>query len=366
MMFILLNDKYFYYGNLVMTLLIVYLLVALIFSFLCSIAEAVLLSVTAAHIAILEQQNKPSAALLKTLKADINQPLAAILSLNTIAHTVGAAGVGAQTAVVFGNAYLGIASAVLTLLILIFSEIIPKTIGALYWRPLAPVTAVLLNYLIRVLYPFVWLSNKITRGWGERSLTGFSRDEFTAMADLSAKEGQIADQESRMLKNLLLLGETRIRSAMTPRTVMFSVPENLSVEGFITAHNQVQFSRILLYADDKDDICGFVLHRDILLAQTRGDSDKALSHYRREVAALPDQVSLLHAFNEMLRQRAQIMLVVNEYGTIDGIITMEDLFETLLGLEIIDEHDKTVNMQALAREIWKDRARKKGIEFDGL
>lgn len=345
-----------------MLLLITYVLIALIFSFLCSIAEAVLLSVTPAHIAILEKEERPSGLILKNLKADINKPLSAILTLNTIAHTTGAVGAGAQASIVFGSDYVGFASAVLTLLILILSEIIPKTIGANYWRELATATAVILNILIRVLYPFVLLSEKITGHMiKDNSLTSFSREEFVAMAELSVDGGTIVAEESNLLKNLLLLRERSVETAMTPRTVVFSLSDTLLVEEFFHKYDQTPFSRILLYSGEKDNISGFVIRSHLLLAQGRGNSSNKLEAYRRDIGVLFKNVSLLHALNEMIRQNAQILLVVDEYGTMEGIITMEDLFETLLGLEITDESDKTDDMQKLARNIWDDKAKDKGL-----
>ncbi|PCJ49586.1 MAG: hemolysin [Gammaproteobacteria bacterium] len=348
-----------------MTLLIIYISIALFFSFLCSIAEAVLLSVTSAHIAVLEKENKPAGPILKSLKSDINKPLAAILTLNTIAHTIGAAGAGAQAAFVFGNEYVGLAAAILTLLILIFSEIIPKTLGANYWRELAPTTALGVKHLTWILHPFVWLSEKITSGMiHESSLTGFSRDEFAAMAELSAQEGMIEDEESKILINLLRLRDIGVKKVMTPRTVVFSLSENLLVEEFFHKHDHTPFTRILLYSTDKDDISGFVIRSELLLAQARGNSTSKLKEYRRDIGVLLNTVSLSHAFSEILRQRAQILMVVDEYGTMQGIITMEDLFETLLGLEIIDESDKTEDMQQLARKIWLQKSKKNGFKTD--
>lgn len=350
-----------------MWLLTIYLFVALGFSFLCSIAEAVILSVTNAHIAILEQQGRSSGALLRTLKDDVNKPLAAILTLNTIAHTVGAAGVGAQAAVVFGNAYVGVASAVLTLLILVFSEIIPKTLGAHYWRTLAPVTAYCLKGLIVVLYPFVKLSEALTGGLTEGpTLKGFNRRELAAMAELSAEEGQLDEQESIVLKNLLLLNETRVTDAMTPRTVVFSLAETTTVETFFHRDDQVRFSRIPIYRGNPDHIIGFVLRSDLLLAQARGNSGKDMSHYLRDIGALLNTTLLSRAFEEMLRQRTQIMQVVNEYGTARGIITLEDILETVLGLEIVDEGDQAEDMRKVAQNLWRRRAKKLGLDVGSL
>jgi len=350
-----------------MLLLIVYVLIALVFSFLCSIAEAVILSTTSAHITLLEKEGKKSGRFLQKLKADINKPLAAILTLNTVAHTVGAAGAGAEAAAVFGNAYIGIASAVLTLLILVFSEIIPKTLGAHYWRQLAPATAYVLNILVFVLYPFVVLSEFLTRGLtSEPTLTGFSRREFAAMAELSVEEGQLEAKESAIFKNLLRLRKTPIADAMTPRTVLFSLPEDLSVGDFFHNYDDVRFSRIPIYAENRDAVTGFVLRSDLLLAQARGNSDQQLKSYSREFPALLASMSLARAFDLLMRQRTHILLAVDEYGGVKGLLTLEDLLETLLGLEIIDEGDKDIDMQQLARKLWKRRAKEMNINVEEL
>lgn len=339
-----------------MTLLIIYIFCALFFSFLCSIAEAVLLSVTSGYVELKIQQEKSSGQILKTLKADINRPLAAILTLNTIAHTIGAAGAGAQATLVFGEAYLGVISAVLTLLILIFSEIIPKTLGAHYWRQLAPITALSLKYLIKVLYPFVKLSEKLTKGLSnEPSLTGFDRQEFMAMVDISAREGQLAEHESMVMKNMLLLKEMTIKDAMTPRTVIFSLASKLTVSAFFHKYQGVRFSRIPIFDNNADEITGFVLRSDILLAQARGNEEKQLVEYQREMPALLSNMTLSHAFDELVRAKAHVLLAVSEYGSVEGILTLEDILETLLGLEIVDEGDKTEDMQKLAKKLWKKK-----------
>ncbi len=345
-----------------MTLLVVYVLVALGFSFLCSIAEAVLLSVTPAYVALLEREGKPSATVLRELRDGIHRPLAAILTLNTIAHTAGAAGAGAQAAVVFGNAYLGVASAVLTLLILVFSEIIPKTLGARHWRVLAGPTAYVLKLLVWLLYPFVLLSEKITGGAAEsNTLAGFSRSEFAAMAELSAEEGQLARREAEILKNLMALRKVTVHHAMTPRTVMFSLPETTTVEEFFHRFDHVRFSRIPVYADDPDGVNGFVLRTDMLLAQARGNTHKKLGAYRRDMPALPETISLARALDLLTQQESHIALVVDEYGDLQGLLTLEDILETLLGIEIVDEGDASVDMQEEARRKWRKRARKMGL-----
>ncbi len=342
-----------------MLLLSVYVLIALGFSFLCSIAEAVILSVSPAYISVSEREGKKSGKLLRHLTEDINKPLAAILTLNTIAHTMGAAGAGAQAAVVFGEAYLGVISAVLTLLILVFSEIIPKTLGATYWRQLSPVTAYFLKYLITALYPFVIMSEKLTQGFKDDSpLRGLNRNELGAIAELSAREGQLASHEINFLQSLLNLNELRIRDAMTHRTVVFSVSENLTVEAFFHKHSGVTFTRIPVFEEgDSEKITGFILKPDILLAQARGNSQKRLSEYKKEMVTLLSSMPLASTFDYFLERRVHMLLVVDEYGGLEGILTLEDLLESLLGVDFIDETDKTTNMKKLATLMWRKRER---------
>jgi len=349
-----------------MTLLIVYVAIALVFSFLCSIAEAVFLSVSKAHITLMEQQDRSGGAMMRELKEDINKPLAAILTLNTIAHTIGAAGAGAQAAVVFGSAWVGVASAVLTLLILFFSEIIPKTLGAVYWRQLSGVTAHVLVMLVWILYPFVWISEKITKGFSyNEEPEGFSREEFAAMAELGEQEGQLQEQESRILKNMFLLNETPVTAVMTPRPVVFSLHESMKVSEFFSAYDDTRFSRIPIYDHNREHLNGFVLKSDLLLAQIRGNSDNELKHYQRELKAVVETKSVYEAFELFIKHRLHIMMIVDEYGGMEGIITLEDILETLLGLEIMDEKDKQMDMQEHARRLWRRRASKMGLEMPG-
>ncbi|MCU7844570.1 MAG: hemolysin family protein [Candidatus Thiodiazotropha sp. (ex Monitilora ramsayi)] len=348
-----------------MLLLLVYISIALGFSFLCSIAEAVILSVTHPYISVLEQEGNGAAKLLKRLKQNINDPLAAILTLNTTAHTIGAAGAGAQATVVFGDAYLGVVSAVLTLMILIFSEIIPKTIGAVYWRQLAPSTAYLLKFLIWILYPFIKMSAVLTQLLSRGHQHGqFRRDEFTAMAQAGVEEGKLLERESLILNNLFLLREARVSDVMTPRLVVFSLDEALSVADYFNMHGDSRFSRIPIYDGQRDHVTGFVLRSDLLLAHARGNSDKPLSIYRRHLAALPDTSSLQNAFEMLLEERSHIILIVDEYGGMEGILTLEDVLETLIGIEIVDEMDKVEDMRKLARRLWRKRAAEMGLDID--
>lgn len=320
------------------------------------------MSVNSAYIALLEKEEKPSGRLLRDLKSDLGTPLAAILTLNTIAHTLGAAGAGAQAASVFGNNYVGIISAILTLLILVFSEIIPKTLGAHFWKKLAPVSAYILKYMVIILYPFVKMAKLLTKGLtNEPTLSGFSREEFGAMVDLSSEEGQLETRETLFLKNLLLLRQTKVREAMTPRTVVFSLPQDLSVEAFFHKYDKEPYSRIPVYDNDTENITGYVMRTDLLLAQARGNGNKTLHNYRLNIPGILDSMGLNQALDELLRTRSHIVLVVNEYSGVEGIITMEDVIETILGFEIVDEKDVFIDMQEEAKKKWKKRAENKRI-----
>ena len=342
-----------------MILLLFYIALALGVSFVCSIAEAVILSVSSAYISVLEKRNYKSGALLRKQVQNINNPLAAILTLNTVAHTMGAAGAGAQAAAVFGEVYMGVISGVLTLFILVFSEIIPKTLGATFWRKLAPPTAYFLKYLILVLYPFVILANKLTAGFSDDSpLKGLSKAELSVLTDESYKEGQIAKQEANILQNLLSLDVLKIKNAMTHRTVIFSVPQDMTVEAFYHKHGTIEFSRIPIYEQSEPEkITGYVLKKDILLAMIRNNEKNPLSVYPKDMVILLSSMPLSAALHPLHTKRANMLLVVDEYGGLEGILTDEDLTEALLGVEIVDENDKNVSMKKLARLMWKRRER---------
>lgn len=345
-----------------MFLLIFYLFLALSVSFFCSIMEAVILSVTPSYVEALEQKTPKTGATLRQLKSNIDRPLAAILSLNTIAHTVGAAGVGAQALVLFGSAYVAVTSAILTFLILIFSEIIPKTLGAFYWQKLVVVTVRVLPVLIWLLYPLVRLSQKIA-GWltSEQNMAVVNREEFQAMTDLARKKGVFSEQESRILKNLLWVGKLKVKDVMTPRPVMFTLPADMTVGEFMEKHPEVRFSRIPIYDTNWEDIQSFVLKNDIMLEASREHSDTKLRSLGRNIKIVPEVVTLILIFEQFLNQRDHIAIVVDEYGGIEGIVTMEDIVETLLGIEIVDETDVTIDMQAMARRQWTKRARALGL-----
>lgn len=348
-----------------MTVLLLYVAIAVLVSFICSILEAVLLSVNSAYIESLINKGSPIGETVKQFKTDIAKPLIAILTLNTIAHTIGAAGAGAQAALVFGNAYLGIFSGVLTLLILIFSEIIPKTIGTHYWRELLPFTAYVLKFITWALYPFVKFSEVLTKPFeNKENMNGLSREEFAAMAKLSTKEGQLEQQESSLFQSLLLLKGIKVKDIMTPRVVIFSLSETLLVEEYFHKYDKVYFSRVPVFKGESENIIGYVFRDDLLLAQARGNGQKPLSNYIREIATVIEITDVKDVFSTLLKNRSHIMLVVSEYGNIQGLITLEDVIETILGIEIVDEKDKTIDMQNEARKLWKKRALDKGMQIE--
>lgn len=345
-----------------MALLIFYVMLALGVSFLCSVLEAVLLSVTPSYVAALEGEKPDAAERLRALKDDIDRPLAAILSLNTVAHTIGAAGAGAQAAIVYGEPSVAIFSAILTLFILVLSEIIPKTLGASYWRELAPLAARLLRPLILVLYPLVVLSKGITRllQRGEKQAS-VSREEITALTELGRQEGVFEKEESRILKNLFRFSSLRVRGIMTPRTVLFALPETRTVGEVLGEHEHIRFSRIPLYGQNRDDITGYVLKDDLLLKGAQGEQALPLRDFKREMLVVPDTLALPEFFERLLDKSEHIALVVDEYGGVAGVASMEDVVETLLGLEIVDEADSAEDMQELARQQWLHRARRLGV-----
>ena len=345
-----------------MALLIFYVLLALGVSFLCSIMEAVLLSVTPSFVAVKERQNHPMAPRLKALKDDIDRPLAAILSLNTIAHTVGAAGAGAQAAIVWQSVPVAIVSGVLTLLILVISEIIPKTLGAVYWKRLTPWVVRLLRPTIFLMWPLVKLAQGLTRllARGKKGAS-VSRAEMTALAELGHEEGVFEESESRILSNLFRFASLRVQDVMTPRTVVFMLPTTETVADVLEMDEAMRFSRIPIYRDNRDDISGYFLKDMLLLKGAQDQLDLPLSAICREILTVPASLPLPELFERMIERNEHIALAVGEYGGTAGIVTMEDVVETLLGLEIVDEADSVEDMQGLARDQWLQRARRLGL-----
>ncbi|HJL19845.1 MAG TPA: hemolysin family protein [Sandaracinaceae bacterium LLY-WYZ-13_1] len=354
-----------------MGLLVFFFLLSLVLSFLCSVWEAVLLSITPSYVSRLEQEGSSVATDLQGFKEDVDRPLSAILTLNTIAHTVGAIGVGAQAGAIFGEneldlgftlvSYESIIAALMTLAILVLSEIVPKTLGANFWRALAPFTVRSVKLLATILLPFVWLSALITRTFKREGGSVFSRADFLAMTRTGEKSGTLAPHESTIIGNLLRLRSVRVRDIMTPRTVMVTAHAETTLGEFFAAHPKLRFSRIPVYEESPDHVTGFVLRYDVLEGLVRGEEDTRMQELRKDVLHVELDRPLPEAFDALTRARAHLAIVVDDYGGVAGLVTMEDVLETLLGFEIVDELDAVDDLQALARKQWEERAEKLGL-----
>ncbi|AWW31110.1 hemolysin [Echinicola strongylocentroti] len=347
-----------------MVLLILYLTLAIGVSFLCSTLEAALLSITPSYIATQQQKGKVYAKQLMRLKENINQPLAAILSFNTIAHTVGAAGVGAQAVEVFGQQYFGYISAGLTIAILVFSEIIPKSIGANYWRQLAPFIGGILKLMIYGLYPLVKVSEYLTQFFKSEEQHTTSREELAAMTTIATKEGIFKEDESKIIQNLIRFRSILVTNVMTPRTVTVAMEENETVKDFYAQSDSRRFSRFPIYNETIDNITGYIMKHDVLAELAEDHFGKKLVELKREITIVYENYPIPSVLETMLNKREHIALVVDKYGGMSGIVTMEDILETLLGMEIQDESDEEKDMQVLARNKWAERAKKMGLIFD--
>lgn len=365
-----------------MGLLIFYAVISIFFSFLCSILEAVLLSINPTFTNIKKKEGKAYAHTLEALKKDVDQPLIAILTLNTVAHTVGAILVGVQAKAAYAELYgtetrsvfgieftedlmVGVVSTIMTILILVASEIIPKTIGATYWKQLANFTAKTLKIMVLALKytGLLWILQLFTRLVGGKGHHGsvLSREDFTAMADIAQEDGVFEKSESTIIKNLLRFDEVFIKDVMTPRTVMKIAQEDQSVREFYDANQKMRFSRIPVYSDKEDHITGLVLKDDILEELVLGNDETPLSEIRRELLVSKRNTPIPELFELLIAKREQIALVVDEYGSVSGLVTMEDVIETLLGLEIMDESDNVADLQQLARKNWETRAKETGV-----
>ncbi|MEN8138614.1 MAG: hemolysin family protein [Bacteroidota bacterium] len=355
-----------------MTLLIIFFSLSIVFSFLCSIWEAVLLSIPRSRVEILLNEDKWIGKTLKGFKENIDKPLAGILSLNTIAHTVGAIGVGAQAARLWGENYINlfglnvsieaVVAGLMTLGILILSEIIPKTIGANYWRQLTDFTVYGVKATMILTYPLVWMSQVLTRklkvNEGDNTL---SRSEFYIMARVGAAAGVIDKKEYEILESLNRFKAVKSKDIMTPRTVINASSENASIEDFFEQHKGLPFSRIPIYNTNVDNITGYVLKDEIYASIINGDKNVILKDFSREISVILETSDISRLLHQLSNKNEHIALVVDEYGGVSGIVTMEDVLETLIGIEIMDESDMVEDMRVLAHNIWKERARRLGI-----
>ncbi|MBQ1209114.1 MAG: DUF21 domain-containing protein [Bacteroidales bacterium] len=343
-----------------MALLFVFLFGAMAISFLCSILEASLMSTPISHITMREEEGYKPAKLMKNYKQDSSRPIAAILSLNTIANTMGAAGVGAQATEVFGSQWFGLVSAITTILILVFSEIIPKTIGATQWKKLMGFTSYTIRFLIFVLYPIVICIETLQKLITPKSqeATSISREEVSAMAEVAEESGELDEDENEIIQNVINIDDIKASEAMTPRVVSAIAPESMTVKSFYKDRRYYHHSRIPVYADNDEYITGYILRMDALQLMAEDKYSTTLGEIKRPIESFHEDTPFGQIWDTMTEKNEQIAIIINEYGSFQGIITMEDVIETILGDEIVDERDVVVDMQQLARDRWEKQAKK--------
>jgi len=340
-----------------MTLLFVYLAIAIGVSFLCSILEAVLLSVTPSFVEKAKLEHPRSVKYLVQTKKHMDKSLASILILNTFAHTMGAAGVGSQALQVFGQEWETLIAVLLTLVILYFSEIIPKTLGSTFWQKLAIPSAFVITYLVKLVYPLVWVSTLLTKLFSHHKNNDVTREEILAMASLSLKGGKLLSQESDYLSNLLSLRDKNVEHILTPRTVVHMMDESLTVTEALNNPLTQQFSRIPIYKNNYDNITGKVIRVDLFEAERKGLGDKSILEFSKNIFRVSERLSVHKLLDLFIKRNAHLFLVEDEFGQTAGVVTLEDAIETLLGCEIVDESDIVEDMQALAKNKYRDRLR---------
>ena len=352
-----------------MVKLLFFFLVSILISFLCSIWEAVILSITPTYVKRIQKEKPKIGKLLHQFKKDIDKPLSAVLTLNTIAHTVGAIGVGIQAGKIFGThhiqfyffelTYESFIAGLMTLAILILSEIIPKTLGANYWKQLMPFTVHSLRILLIILAPFVWISKWITRLIkNDKDRSVFSRADVAAMAEVGLESGAIDKEEKSIIQNLLRLENLKVKDIMTPRSVVLAVDETLTLSEIYKENRPMTYSRIPVYKDQSDNITGLILKDGILEHLAEDRHTKKAAEIKRDILFVEDEYTVAKLMDTLILKRQHLAMVANQYGTVVGLVTMEDLFETLLGLEIVDESDKVEDLQKLAREEWEKKSKK--------
>jgi len=340
-----------------MTLLLVYLFIAIGVSFLCSVLEAVLLSITPSYQEKLASERPGSGRMIRRVKDRLDESLSSILILNTFAHTMGAAGVGSQALQVFGAEWETLIAVLLTLAILYLSEIIPKTLGATFWRTLAVPAAFVISWLVRLVYPLVWISTRLTKLFSRSKGSEISREEIIALASMMHRDGTLIAQENEYLANVLSLREVRTGQILTPRSVVHMLDEELTVSEALDQPQTRQFTRMPIYAQGRDDITGKVIRGDLFEAERSGKGGEPLKHFARKILRVSEKLPVQQLLDLLIKQRLHLVLVEDEFGQPAGIVTLEDAIETLLGREIMDERDMVEDLQALARGRYRDRLR---------
>ena len=346
-----------------MTLLFVYLAIAIGVSFICSILEAVLLSITPSYVEAIGTKKPRTGEALNKVRDSLDKSLSGILILNTFAHTIGAAGVGSQAMQVFGTEWETVIAVLLTLAILYFSEIIPKTLGATYWKALAGPAAHVILWLVKLVYPLVWLATLITKLIGSDEEDKVTRDEIKAMAMLGFKDGNLANQESQYLSNVLNLREICTEEVLTPRSVVHMLQKDMSITQALDDAGSHKFSRMPVYGEGVDDITGKVLLRDLFEAERRGEGDQPIETIQIPITRISEKLPVHRLLDDFIKRHAHLFLVQDEFGQTAGIVTLEDAIETMLGREIIDESDVVTDMQMLAKEKFREKLRTRKNEM---
>lgn len=337
-----------------MTLLVTYLLLTLILSFMCSLLEATLLSSTSSYIESLDKKgySPKTVDLAKDVKQNIDKSISSILTLNTFANTMGAAGVGAQAAIIFGSNWQAVIAFILTLMVLFISEIFPKTLGAIYWRKFIVPAVYIISFMVKITYPFIFIATFITNTLqkGRKNEVNFSKDEIITIVDMSEKEGVLQAKESILIKNLFKLKNIKAKDIMTPRTVVFAFDSKTTLKEALLNDNLYVYSRIPVYNESIDDIAGVVFKQTILEKRVKKKKKTLLKDIIVPVHKVPENISVSTLFDIFIRMKMHLFIVQDEYGQTSGVVTLEDALETLLGIEIVDEMDQVTDMQEFAKD----------------
>jgi magnesium and cobalt exporter, CNNM family len=340
-----------------MTLLLLYLAIAIGVSFMCSILEAVLLSITPSYIEKLQSDKPIIASKLTQVKDRLDESLSSILILNTFAHTMGAAGVGSQALQIFGQEWETLIAIMLTLAILYFSEIIPKTLGATFWRQLSGPSAYIISWLVILVYPLVWVATRLTRLFSKGQENEITREEIIALASLSHKDGTLFSQENEYLSNVLRFRDIKTEQILTPRSVVHMLSDALTVSQALDEPKTRQFTRMPVVGKDIDDIKGKVIRAELFEAERNGQGDSNIMDFTKPLFRVSEKLPVHQLMDLFIKQKAHLFLVEDEFGQTAGIVTLEDAIETLLGREIVDETDIVEDMQALAKSKYRERLR---------
>ena len=337
-----------------MTLLVTYLLLTLILSFMCSLLEATLLSSTSSYIESLDKKgySPKTVDLAKDVKQNIDKSISSILTLNTFANTMGAAGVGAQAAIIFGSNWQAVIAFILTLMVLFISEIFPKTLGAIYWRKFIVPAVYIISFMVKITYPFIFIATFITNTLqkGRKNEVNFSKDEIITIVNMSEKEGVLQAKESILIKNLFKLKNIKAKDIMTPRTVVFAFDSKTTLKEALLNDNLYVYSRIPVYNESIDDIAGVVFKQTILEKRVKKKKKTILKDIMVPVHKVPENISVSTLFDMFIRMKMHLFIVQDEYGQTSGVVTLEDALETLLGIEIVDEMDQVTDMQEFAKD----------------